>query len=355
MLEGRMAMSDKMALLKRELVDLAISMGAVGARIADLEMLKEPPSANPTYVLPEAQSVIAFAVPLGKDWIPNYLGKVTRKVFKRVMYEKYQRIGAIGQEMVEHLQKRGFRAVNPSPNGVYRPEVSSLGFMVPDFSHRYAALASGLGTLGWSGNVLIKGHWAATFLGSVVTDAVLPSDAPLEEKLCDDCRICAQVCPLGFINPKESQSVILGGREYVCSKKGNHMRCGLSCGGWVGISQDGKWSSWAVLRYKVPDDDNKMKDVFKRAVRDPAAEYILEHIFFEGAREASMPRGKGVLVRSLENTNPTCCHCALVCSGPREERTKLMGLIHSSGVVIRLEDGTEKAVKPEELEVVFLK
>jgi len=345
--------SDKMVSLKRELVGLAISRGAVGTRVANLEMLKGPPSADPTYVLAEAQSVIAFAVPLGKEWIPDYLRKVTRMVFKRVMYEKYQLIGAIGQEIIEHLQKRGFRAVSPSPNGVYRPEVSEPGFAVPDFSHRYAALASGLGTLGWSGNVLIRGRWAATFLGSVVTDAVLPPDVPLEEKLCDDCRMCANVCPLRFINPKESQSVILGGRKYVCSKKGNHMRCGLACGGYVGISRDGKWSSWATLRYEVPEDDSKLMDVFMRAVEDPASSYIRGHLFFKGARKASMPPGRGVLARSLEDTNPTCCHCALVCSGPREWRMKLMRLLHSSGAVVRLEDGTEKAVKPEELEVMF--
>ena len=65
--------------------------------------------------------------------------------------------------------------------------------------------------------------------------------------------------------------------------------------------------------------------------------------------------GASELFYSCARANPTCCHCTLVCSGPREERAKLIELIHSSGVVIRLEDGTEKAVKPEELEVMFPK
>jgi hypothetical protein len=149
---------------------------------------------------------------------------------------------------------------------------------------------------------------------------------------------------LGFINPKESQTVILGGREYACSKRGNHLRCGLACGGYVGISRDGKWSSWATLRYKVPEDDSKLLDIFMRAVQDPASKYIRGHLFFEG---------QGVLARSLKDTNPTCCHCVLVCSGPKEEREKLLEILHSSGIVVRLEDGTEKAVKPEELENIF--
>ncbi|UCD58659.1 MAG: epoxyqueuosine reductase [Candidatus Hydrogenedentota bacterium] len=345
-----------MGTLKKELVDLAVSMGAVGARVADLETLEKPPSADPTYVLPGAQSVIAFAVPLGTDFIPDYLGKVTRMVFRRVMYEKYQLIGAIGEAMVVCLQEKGFQAVSPSPNGVYRSEVSKRGFMVPDFSLRYAAVASGLGTFGWSGNVLVEGHWSTVFLGAAVTDAVLPPDAPLDKSLCDDCRICAGVCPLEFIKGKESQTVSLGGRKYSYNAKGNHARCGLACSGLSGVTRDGKWSSWATLRYEFPEDDSELVPQFMRALNDPASAYIRGHIGFssaggraEWAIEAQETK-KGVLLRSLEDTNPTCCHCVLVCSGPLDRRRELMKLLHSSGVVVRLEDGTEKAIKPEELQ-----
>lgn len=141
-------MPDQMAHLKRDLVDLATSMGAVDSKVADLKMLEGPPSADPTYVMPEAQCVIAFGVPLGVGFIPEYFGKKIRMVFKEIMYEKYQLIGAIGEAMVAHLHKSGSRAVSPSPNGVYRPqsEGSRPGLMVPDFSLRYAAVASGLGS-----------------------------------------------------------------------------------------------------------------------------------------------------------------------------------------------------------------
>ena len=232
-----------MEALKRELVELAVSMGAVGARVADLEALAGPPSADPAYVLPAARSVVAFAVPLGTDFIPDYLGKVTRKVFARIMYDQYRLIGTIGDAIVKRLKENGFLGANPSPNGAYNTEESKPGFMVPDFSHRYAAVASGLGTFGWSGNVMIEGHWSTVFLGSVATDAELPPDAPLEEELCDGCRVCARVCPLEFIKLKESQTVSLGGREYKYNAKSNQGRCGLACAGLSGETREGKWSS----------------------------------------------------------------------------------------------------------------
>jgi epoxyqueuosine reductase QueG len=240
--KGR-SMSDNPQNLKARLVEKTLSLGAVRARVASRDMLEGPPSADTDYVLPGARSVLSFAVPLGTDWIEDYFAKKTSRVFADVMYDRYQLIGAIGGELVSLLEGAGFEAVSPQPNGVYRPGVSHGGFMVPDFSHRYAALASGVGTLGYSGNVMVEGYWSTVFLGSVVTDADLPVDEPLQENLCDDCRICTTACALGFMDPKQKQTSVLGSREHTCSKKHNHGRCRLVCAGLVGMSRKGKWST----------------------------------------------------------------------------------------------------------------
>ncbi len=338
--------------MKKDLRELAVSMGAFDARVANLDMLEGPPSADPTYALPEAQSVIAFAVPLGNEFIPDFLGKKTRMIFKRVMYDTYQLIGTIGESLVDYIQNKGFKAVSPSPNGNYRMKDGKVDFGVPDFSHRFAAVVSGLGTFGWSGNVMVKEHWSAVFLGSVITDAVLSPDTPLDEDLCDNCRICAKVCPLEYVQLKVEQKVTLGSREYTYNAKGNNMRCGLACSGYVGRSRDGKWSSWAALPYEFPEKDEVLPDMFARAISDPATIYLREHIginkegkISEWAKEGFKTK-KGVLSRSLEDTNPTCCNCLLVCSGPRDWRENLMKILHSSGVVIRSKDGREMAVQP---------
>ncbi len=339
--------------MKKDLRGLAVSMGAVDACVANIEMLKGPPSADPTYVLPEAQSVIAYAAPLGNDFIPDFLGKKTRMIFKQVLYDTYQLIGSIGGSLVEFLKTRGFKAVSPSPNGYYRTQDGKVDFGIPDFSHRFAAVASGLGTFGWSGNVMVKDHWSAVFLGSVITDADLPADMPLDEDFCDNCRICAKVCPLEYVQLKAEQKVTLGSREYTYNAKGNNMRCGLACSGYVGRSRNHKWSSWAALPYELPEKDEVLPDMFVRAINDPATVYIREHIginkegkISEWAKEGFKTK-KGVLCRSLEDTNPTCCNCLLVCSGPRDWRENLIKILHSSGVINRTDDGREVAVKPE--------
>jgi hypothetical protein len=156
----------------------------------------------------------------------------------------------------------------------------------------------------------------------------------------------AYAVPLGFIDTKEAQVTTLGGHEFSCSKKGNHMRCTLACSGLVGISQLGQWSTWATLRYRVPDDDQKLRGAFLKALKDPASEYIRSHVLSETFRE-------GALFRSRKDTQPTCCNCALVCCGPRDERMELMQILHASGIVIRLPDGSEEAVPPETLNLLF--
>lgn len=328
-----------MSSLKEELTVLALDSGAIRARVTTRERLEGPPSADPTFVLPGARSVVSYAVSLGRDFIPDYFGKVTRGVFRHVMFDSYQLVGTIGRELVGYLEARGFKSFSPSPNGVYR-QGSTLSHLLPDFSHRYAALASGLGAQGWSGNVLVPGYWSAVYLGSVLTDAELEPDEPLDEELCDKCKLCTLVCPNRFFNARESQMATLGSREYTCSKKGNHIRCAISCGSLAGLSHDGKWSTWALGAVRLPEEDDTLREIWAQELANPDNEYIIGHL---RPKNPEPWRGPGVLTRSFEDTNPTCNNCMLLCSGPKEWRQKLVKLLHSSGRVV-LRDGEEVAV-----------
>jgi len=317
--------------LKQELLDFAVRKGATRARVTIKERLAGPPSADPTYVFPEARSVVAYFVALDRDFIPDYFGKVSRLPFRYVMYHAYQLIGSISQQLAAYLQARGYKAYSLSPNGVYRREITKPGFLVPDFSHRYAALASGLAVQGYSGNVLAPGVRAAAFYGSVLTDAELEPDEPSDIEVCDKCKLCTLVCPPQFFVAKETQTVTLGGHEYTCAKKLSHQRCGLSCGGFAGLSKDGKWSSWSTGPLRTPDDNADLPEMAKTAMADPVNAHIIPHIY---PTVVDMDKGPGVLRRRQIDTNPTCCNCLLVCSGPREWREKLVKLLHISGRVV---------------------
>ena len=321
-----------MSTLKQELVEFAVKKGAFNARVTTKERLAGPPSSDPTYCLPKARSVIVFNVALDRDWILDYFGKISRLPFRYVMYHGYQLLGSISQQMAVLLNAKGYGAYPLSPNGVYRREASSPGFLVPDFSVRYAALASGLAVQGYSGNVLIPDHQAAAFYSAVITNAELEPDEPSDdEQVCDTCKLCTTVCPPRFFSARETQTVTLGGREYTCAKKRSHQACGLSCGGFTGLSKDGNWSSWSTGPLQTPDDDAALQELGRKAMADPSNAHIMPHIY---PTVVDMDKGPGVLRRRQIDTNPTCCNCLLVCSGPREWRERLAKLLHISGRVV---------------------
>ena len=329
-------------MLEVEIKSAALKEGAIRVGIARREAFSQaPPSADMGYEKPWANAVVSFAVPLGTHWIKDFLGKVTRLEFKRVLFENYHKVYRIGALIEERLKKAGFEAHNIVPNGLYRPD-HTFEKTVPDpdlkppLSLRYMAVGAGVGTFGWSGNVMVPRAWSNVYLGGVLTDALLSPDSLLEEKLCDNCRICTQVCPMGFMDPKEKTTVMIGGREYIYNKKRGDYRCFIGCGGYTGISRDGKWSSWSTGKTALPDDDSLLPGVYARLRDDPANMMAAKNTTFGS---------KGVLDRSLENTNPTCAHCSTVCSGPLELRRELMNLLFASGIVEKDKNGREVVKK----------
>jgi epoxyqueuosine reductase len=65
-------------------------------------------------------------------------------------------------------------------------------------SDRTLAVLSGIAWLGKNANVISPEFGSWIFLGSLLTDAELPADAPLESR-CGDCTICIDACPAGAI------------------------------------------------------------------------------------------------------------------------------------------------------------
>ncbi|MBW1767661.1 MAG: 4Fe-4S binding protein [Deltaproteobacteria bacterium] len=332
-------------MLEYELKSAAMKEGAIRAGIARRETFSDaPPSADMRYEKPWANAVVSFAVTPGTGWIEDYLGKITRMVLKRKMFDINHEVYRIGSIIEERLKAAGFKAHNIIPNGIYRPD-HTFEKEVPDhdlkppLSLRYMAVGAGVGKFGWSGNVMVPGVWSNAYLGGVLTDALLEPDPLLEENLCDDCRICANVCPVGFIHKKEKTSVMIGGREHVYNKKHGDLRCLIGCGGYTGLSENGKWSSWSTGRTTLPDDDLQLPDLFVRLRDDQANVEATRNLTF-GSR--------GILDRPFENAKPTCNQCLIVCSGPMEHRRKLMDLLFSSGVVELDEQGHEVVIRPED-------
>lgn len=332
-------------MLEIELKKLALKEGAIRTGIARREAFSEaPPSADMRYLRPWANVVVSFAVANGTDWIADYLGKVTRMVIRDTMYHVEHEIYRIANVIANRLKDAGFMAHAIIPNGLYRPD-HTFAKELPDhdvkppLSLRYMAVGAGVGTFGWSGNVMVPGYWSNVSLGGVLTNALLEPDSPMEETLCENCHICARVCPVEFISKSEQTSVKIGGKQFIYNKKQGDLRCVIGCGGFTGLSKGGKWSSWSTGKTILPDTTEGLPELFARLRDDPANITTTRSITFG-------PRG--VLDRPRENGVLTCQQCLTVCSGPLEVRKKWMDLLFQSGVVELDEEGREVVVKLDE-------
>ena len=84
------------------------------------------------------------------------------------------------RDLVEFLEKKGFKSWGFVPNNKFRKDIQGWQLkVVPYLSLRYVAVASGVGSFGWSGNVGIKGYGTTILLGAVVTEAELEPTGPL--------------------------------------------------------------------------------------------------------------------------------------------------------------------------------
>jgi len=247
--------------LSSKVKTIAQESGATLVGIASKERLAEaPPSANPDYLLPSTQSIISFAIPLNRKIIRDYLSKKDWLGHGVDHKHVYRNLYNIAERLVDFLKGKGFDAIRPDMNNVYRPEEGSSGTtdminmveVVPNFSHRYGAVAAGLGRLGWSGNLMTPQFGSAVFIGSVLTSAILEPDPILEENPCDKCKLCTTVCPVEMIDKKETMSVTIDGREYSYGKKKSNARCLIACGHNHGLGPDKTWSTWSPYHVDYP-------------------------------------------------------------------------------------------------------
>ena len=289
------------------------------------------------YVLPGARSAVSIAVPLNTDHIKAYLAKEDRLSHEQDNFRVNMQATGIAAYLARYLEQKGHPSQGVTSNDAYREEVpGGRQSMLPDLSHRYLAVRSGVGWFGFSGNVITSRYGAAVILATCVTTAELEPTEPLppDENYCDRCGLCLAACCSALMDPKEETRVTLGGMEFSYAKRRNYLRCELVCGGPTGLVPSGKWSTWSPGRFLIPEDDQAFREVMIKGMRAynrrPPMEGGYPHILM---------RSKLYLI---------CGNCQLLCRPDPAERKALYKLLTTSGCIIQQPDGTLEKVSPEE-------
>jgi len=234
--------------LEDRIKDFVRGQGVEVVGIAGPGRLDGPPSLDPTYTMSGARSAVTMALPMDTDAIYAFLSKKTPSPHNVDQSHGNQRMHRVTKALEEFIISQGYRARLVPPNNTYRrsPDVFSTH---PSFSHRFAAIASGMGAQGWSGNIMTAEYGASVYLGSVVTDALLESDEPLDprhfiDSNCSTCKICSRTCAACMFEEEAEEYVLLNGRLHPRGRRRSIDLCNASCFGLHGLSPDKGWTSW---------------------------------------------------------------------------------------------------------------
>jgi len=329
-----MAITNEMAL------NMPKGLGAALSGIATKESLKGAPyTADLEYVLPGARSAIVFAVPLDQGLIEPFLSKKDFSLNAHKIERTTLSFG-ISFELSTVLTSLGYKAIPIASNFAFRRETPNGIFdRIPPISLKLLAAACGVGSIGQSGLLLTKQYGAAFSLGGVVTDIELEPTEPLpeSENYCDGCLLCKRSCVADFILP-EKRTIEVGGKNMRVGNCRLAARCAYPCGGVTGLDRSGEWSTWSPGRFILPEEDEDYRPLSRK--------YVGQYL----QRKRPGRLSYNPLLAGTYEMQYTCSNCQFVCHPDRSVRKKRHELLINSGVVIEEEDGTKRAVSPEEAE-----
>ena len=321
--------------LEEKVKSLTLELGADFVGIAPRSRFDHAPEwSDPKNLLPNFRSVIAYGIAMNRGTLKAFLSKRNRR--PQVLGDKWTRhqLEQIALQLSHWLERQGFEStfVAQMPYfNIYRGQ--------PDFSHKHAAMAAGLGRLGRSSVLVHPEFGAAMWLASVITEADLAPDPMVGDDFdpCNGCTLCIDICPVKAIARDKTQSFVMEGREY-SHHFVNRAVCIWGCGGYAGhqYQMNGHTvGTWAYSDLPIPAKE--IKAAQERG--EPGIEEL--NMALNDRRRNPMDIAEILLTPDHIITNTVWCgYCSKICQSTMEERRALLELHLNSGVAKIPEDPT---------------
>lgn len=234
--------------LTKEIVNKALELGGDLVGIAPVERFKGAPlRMSPQGLLPGAKSVVVVAIH-HPDAVIELSGEPTPHDIDSYAVQSTAMnpmLDDISFLLARFIEAKGYKALPIAASNIwrYRGYKDLKVSFAPDLAHRYAAVAAGLGEIGWNGLCLTPQFGPRQRFVSIITDAELdPSPMYDGTPLCDRCMECVKNCPTDAFRKevRKINEIEIGGKIYKFPDT-NKWRCA-----WAenfGIS----------LAYKIPE------------------------------------------------------------------------------------------------------
>ncbi len=137
----------------------------------------------------EMQTGVSVAV-----LVPQNIVKDLQTAPTKEYYDAYYALNAKLDDIVtcgaEFLEENGYQAYANTTKVVKKDE----NWCTP-LPHKTVATQAGLGWIGKNCLLVTKEYGSAIRLSSLLTDAPLPADIPINESQCGGCTVCVRSCP----------------------------------------------------------------------------------------------------------------------------------------------------------------
>jgi epoxyqueuosine reductase len=187
--------------------EAAFAAGAGDIGIGNIERWANAPRLmHPKNIFPDCRSVITIVQPIPRG---TYRGITEGTHWANYTFYAYNKLNTLFRPTVTYetacfIEDHGFEAVPVYPGVPERP--GSRPPVAPDrpapdvnLQVRIAAVACGVGEIGWSKVLLTRKFGPRVRIGTILTDAELEPDPLPEPSLCTRCMRCAKECPGGAI------------------------------------------------------------------------------------------------------------------------------------------------------------
>lgn len=164
-----------------------MSHGAALVGFAELEGCYLIDAQNPD--MPRLPCGVAIAVAIPREVVLGIHDGPTRAYFN-AYHELNRKLDGLAQLCEAYLRRRGYQAYAQTTQRIHAAQSGNITVL----PHKTVARLGGLGWIGKSALLVTPQYGSAIRLASVVTDAPLDCDTPLDNR-CGGCMLCTNACP----------------------------------------------------------------------------------------------------------------------------------------------------------------
>jgi epoxyqueuosine reductase len=188
-----------------------------------------PYLASPQAILPGSKTVIVAALHITDTWTEMGGEPAPQDMSPGGWLDHNSLLDRITYRVVRLLEDYGHKAIGIAASNIWRYRQSEGGSDIfqADLSHRHAAVAAGLGEIGWSGLAITPEFGSRCRFVSIVTSAeLIPTPMYDGPSLCDKCMECVKYCPSGALRKEleKPHEIVIEGKTFKYANK-NKWRC----------------------------------------------------------------------------------------------------------------------------------